>query len=250
MVRSKTGGCAISWCMAADTHSAADFYGTARGAVAARLLRARLSELWPNLAGQSVLGVGYAAPYLRLWREQARRAIAVIPAQVGVARWPAGAPNLSCTAEEDALPFPDLCFDRILLVHGLEAAENARRMLREIWRVLKDDGCLLVVAPNRRGMWAHVETTPFGQGQPYSAGQVGRLLAAAMFRVERRDAALYVPPTNLRLLLRSARLIERTGRRMVPRFAGVTITEAVKDVYAAMPVRPVLRRRLVVAEAA
>jgi ubiquinone/menaquinone biosynthesis C-methylase UbiE len=27
-------------------------------------------------------------------------------------------------AEEDALPFPDLSFDRILLVHGLEA-ENA-----------------------------------------------------------------------------------------------------------------------------
>jgi hypothetical protein len=36
----------------------------------------------------------------------------------------------------------------------------------------------------------------------------------------------------------------------VPRFAGVTITEAVKDMYAAVPVRPVLRRRLVVAEAA
>jgi SAM-dependent methyltransferase len=235
--------------MATDTHSAADFYATSRGAVAALLLRERLNGLWPSLPGQSVLGLGYAAPYLRLWREEAQRCVALTPAQVGAARWPAGAPNLSCTAEEDALPFPDLCFDRILLVHGLEAAENARRLLREVWRVLKDDGRLLIVAPNRRGMWAHLESTPFGQGQPYSPGQIGGLLAASMFRVDRRDTVLYLPPVNLRLVLRSARLWERIGRRFVPQLAGVTLTEAVKDMYAAVPIRAV-RRRLVLSEAA
>ena len=125
--------------MAADAHAAADFYGTARGAVTARLLRERLALMWPDLAGQSVLGIGFAAPYLRLWRDHAARCIALTPAQMGVARWPVGAPNLSCTAEEDALPFPDLTFDRVLLVHGLEAAESARRLLRETWRVLKDE---------------------------------------------------------------------------------------------------------------
>ncbi len=143
--------------MAADAHAAADFYRTARGVVTARLLRERLALLWPDAAGQSVLGVGYAAPYLRLWREQAVRCLSVTPAQMGVARWPLGAANLSCTAEEDVLPFPDLMFDRVLLVHGLEAAENARRMLREIWRVLKDDGRLLIIVPNRTGLWAYLE---------------------------------------------------------------------------------------------
>ncbi len=236
--------------MAADVHAAADFYATARGAVTARLLRERLVALWPDLTGQSLLGLGYGAPYLRLWREQARRCIGVTPAQIGVARWPAGAPNLTCTAEEDALPFPDLTFDRILLVHGLEAADNARRMLREVWRVLKDDGRLLIVVPNRSGLWAYLEATPFGHGQPYSFGQLGRLLAASLFRVERRDAALYLPPSTWRLVLRSGPLLDRTGRRLVPALAGVTITEAVKDVYAAMPVKTVPRRRLVLAEAA
>ncbi|MBN8925312.1 MAG: methyltransferase type 11 [Rhodospirillales bacterium 69-11] len=236
--------------MAADAHAAADFYGTARGAVTARLLRERLSTLWPDLSGESVLGIGYAAPYLRLWREQARRCVALTPAQMGATRWPAGAAGLSCTAEEDALPFPDLVFDRVLLIHGLEAAENARRLLREVWRVLKDDGTLLVVAPNRSGMWAYWESTPFGHGQPYSAGQVGRLLAGAMFRVERRDLALWMPPTRRRLILRAAPLCERFGRRVMPGLAGVTITEAVKDVYAAMPIEPVPRRRLVLADSA
>jgi len=236
--------------MVSDAHFAADFYATRRGALAARLLRERLGLIWPVLPGQAVLGVGYAAPYLRLWREQAARCIALTPAQVGAARWPVGSANLSCTAEEDAWPFPDLCFDRVLLVHGLEAAESARRLLREAWRVLKHDGRLLVVAPNRSGMWAHVESTPFGHGTPYSPGQVGRLMAACMFRVERRDAALFVPPTNLRLVQRGARLWERTGRRFLPRFAGVTITEAVKDMYAAVPAGARTRRRLVLAAAA
>jgi SAM-dependent methyltransferase len=236
--------------MAADAHAAADFYGTARGAVTARLLRERLALMWPDLTGQSVLGIGFAAPYLRLWRDQATRCIALTPAQMGVARWPVGAPNLSCTAEEDALPFPDLTFDRVVLVHGLEAAESARRLLRETWRVLKDDGRLLVVAPNRSGMWAYLESTPFGHGQPYSFGQIGRLLADSLYRVERRDTALYLPPSHWRLVLRGSPVLERSGRRMLPGFAGVTITEAVKDIYAAMPVKAVPRRRLVLAEAA
>jgi len=236
--------------MAADSHAAADFYGTTRGAVAARLLRERLVAMWPDLHGQSVLGIGFAAPYLRLWRGTAERCIAVTPAQMGATRWPVGEPCLSCTAEEDALPFPDMSFDRVILVHGLEAAENARRLLREIWRVLKDDGRLLVVAPNRAGLWAYVERTPFGHGQPYSFGQLGRLLAASLYRVERRDTVLWLPPVGPRLMLRSADLFERAGRRLMPGMAGVIISEAVKDVYAAMPLKPVPRRRLVLAEAA
>jgi SAM-dependent methyltransferase len=232
-----------------DARATAEFYATPRGAVTALLLRERLSRVWPHLRGECVLGLGYPAPYLRLWREEAARCIAVTPAQIGAARWPAGAPCLSCTAEEDALPFPDLTFDRILLVHGLEVADHARRMLREVWRVLKDDGRLLVVAPNRRGLWAHLESTPFGDGQPYSPGQIEHLLAAALFRVEQRDTALYVPPLRSRAVLRTARLWERAGRRVAPTLAGVTLTEAVKDMYAAVPAEAVARRRVVLAEA-
>lgn len=236
--------------MTADAHFAADFYGSACGGVTARVLRERLSAMWPDLCGLSLLGIGYSVPYLRLWREDALRCIALTPAHIGVARWPTGVANLSCTAEEEALPFADLSFDCILLVHGLETAENARRLLREVWRVLKDDGRLLIVAPNRSGMWAYWDGTPFGHGLPYSMGQLSRLLAAGLFRVERRDAALWMPPSRLRVLLRSAALFERAGRRMMPGLAGVMLTEAVKDVYAAMPLATVPRRRLVLAEAA
>jgi len=236
--------------MAADAHTASQFYGSLRGNVACRVLRERLVQVWPEVTRRSILGLGYAAPYLRAWQSQAERCIAAVPAQVGVSRWPVVSPNLSCTVEEDALPFPDLFFDRILLVHGLEAAENARGLLREVWRVLKDDGRLLVVAPNRVGLWAHVESTPFGHGQPYSPGQIGRLLAASLFRVERREFALYLPPVRFRPVLRTARLWEQAGHWLAPQLAGVTVTEAVKDAYAAVPLERARQRRLVLSEAA
>ncbi len=239
--------------MSAEGHSPAAFYATSQGALTSRLLRARLLQLWPDLRRHSILGVGYTAPYLRAWRGQAERCVAAVPLQAalhaGSIRWPLVTANQACAVEDSALPFPDLSFDRILLVHGIEAAENARVMLREAWRVLRDDGRLMVVAPNRVGLWAHVESTPFGHGQPYSPGQIGRLLEAHLFRVERREFALYAPPTRLRLVLRTARFWEDAGRRYAPGLGGVTLTEAVKDAYATVPLARGRHRRRVLSQA-
>ena len=235
--------------MGTDTQAAAEFYSTAMGAVALRLVRERLAMLWPDLAGQTVLGLGFTGPYLRTWRDTAR-CIAAAPAPSPAVNWPGDGPGRSCSVEEHQLPFAGLSVDRVLLVHGLENAENARRMLREVWRVMKDDGRLMVIVPNRVGLWAHSESTPFGQGQPYSPGQLGRVLASSLFRVERRDRVLYLPPSSHRLVLRSARMFERAGRRLAPQLAGLTINEAVKDVYAAIPLAVPARRRLVLSEAA
>lgn len=233
--------------MAIDATAMADFYATRRGVIAARMIRARLQGLWPDLTGMAVIGIGYPAPYLRFWRGQAERCIAVTPAQIGAARWPAHRPGLSVTAEEDALPFADVSVDRLLMIHGLEQAESARRMLREAWRVLKPDGRLIVAVPNRTSAWAYLERTPFGHGQPYTASQLGRLLASALFRVERHDVALFMPPLGGGTILKTAPLAERAGRRAVPQAAGVIFAEAAKDVAGVMPLRGA-RRRMVFVE--
>ena len=198
--------------MAADAHTASQFYGSARGGVACRLLRERLVQLWPDLTRQSVLGRGLRRA---LFAGVAGAGGAVRrgdPGPGGRGRWPPVSANLSCTVEEDALPFPDLFFDRILLVHGLEAAENARALLREVWRVLKDDGRLLVVAPNRRrALGACGEHAVRPRASPIRRARSAACLRPSLFRVERRDFALYMPPTQLRLVLRTARLWERSG---------------------------------------
>jgi hypothetical protein len=99
--------------------------------------------------------------------------------------------------------------------------------------VLVGNGRILVVAPNRSGMWAQTEVTPFGWGHPYSPSQLSRLLRDHMFTPERTAHALYVPPTRSRALLRSAVAWERIGVPWFPRFAGVVMIEAGKQLYAA-----------------
>ena len=229
----------------APAGSVAAFYATPRGKVAAEVLRDRMRAFWPDLHGMSVLGLGFGSPYLSLWQATAYRCIDAIAAPFGPA-----SPGHACLVAEDHLPFPDLSFDRILLVHGLEHADDLRHLLREVWRVLKDDGRLLVTVPNRLGLWANVEATPFGHGTPYSPRQIASVLASAMFRPERRDTALFVPPFNMRLLLRSWPAWEQIGHAMAPEIAGVTLTEAVKDAYAAMPLAEGLRRQVILPEAA
>jgi SAM-dependent methyltransferase len=223
--------------------SAAAFYVSPRGLTAAAVLRDRMAAFWPDLGGMAVLGLGYAEPYLTLWRDTAYRCVSASPAS----RAPVPGGH-ACLVLEDRLPFPDLSFDRILLIHGVDEAGDAKRLLREVWRVLKDDGRILVAAPNRLGLWAHVETTPFGQGRPYSYAQIAGLLAAGMFRAERRDAALFVPPVTAKFLLRGWEIWEQAGHALARDLAGVILVEAVKDAYAALPTAAVARRHVLMPE--
>ncbi len=209
-----------------------EFYARRLGRTAQRMVRRRLRELWPDVSHQRVLGLGFATPYLGVFRGEAERVVAAMPAGQGVLHWPLGERGLSTLVDETDLPLPDLSFDRVMLVHTLECAEQLRPMLREVWRVMTDSGRLVVVVPNRRGLWARFETTPFGHGRPYSVGQLRRLLRDNMFMPMENHRALFVPPTSLRLIQSSAGAWEKLGSRFFPAAGGVVIVEAVKQMYA------------------
>ena len=222
-----------------------DFYHSHLGQVARRIIRHRLREIWPDMAGERLLGFGYAIPFMRPYLDQAERVLAAMPAQQGVLRWPTEGPGKIALVEETRLPFADLAFDRVLMVHGLESSEALRPMLREIWRVLSDSGRILIVVPNRRGLWARFERTPFGHGRPYTAGQVSRLLRDTMFTPLRTEPALFVPPSRWRLLTRGAAAWERIGARWMTPIAGVVLVEAKKEIYASNAVEAKGRRVIV-----
>ncbi len=208
-----------------------EFYDSVLGRVARRMIGRRIRELWPDVRGLSVAGLGYATPYLGVFRSEAERVVAVMPAGQGVVPWPREGHGLTTLADETSLPFPDRSIDRILLVHALESAQQVRPMMRGIWRVLGDGGRLLVVTSNRRGLWSRFERTPFGHGRPYSPRQLSQGLRDAMFAPYQAATALYVPPFRSRMILSSAAAWEKIGERWFPGFAGVAIVEATKQIY-------------------
>ncbi len=212
------------------------FYASRLGVVVRRLIGRRLAKRWPRLSGECVLGMGYATPYLQDLAGDAERVLALMPAAQGVATWPLEGPNQAALVEEDALPLPDVSVDRALVIHCLEMVANPRDHLREIWRVLAPGGRVILVVPNRSGIWARTEKTPFGHGQPYGSGQLTSLLRDAQFSPIGWSEALAVLPLY-GPWLGSGITWERVGRTLWPAFAGVIIVEATKQLYQGVAVR-------------
>ena len=230
--------------MSLDVVDLRNFYAQPLGVVARRFVGRGVRARWPDLRGMRVAGIGYATPYLGLFREEAERCLAFMPAAQGVIKWPSARPTLAALVDETELPLADASVDRVLIVHGLEMADDVFALLREVWRVLAAGGRLLAVVPNRRGLWARIDTTPFGHGRPYSRSQITQLLRETWFTPTGWGEALYVPPVARAWFLRSAVAWERAGSTISAPFAGVHIVEASKQVYRAIPVRQE-RRRLV-----
>lgn len=220
------------------------FYAAPLGDMARRFLSRIVRTRWDNCTGLSVLGIGYASPYLSDFREQAVRTLAFMPAEQGVVNWPSTGVSASALVETTMLPLPDSCIDRVLVVHALEVSEQPRELLAEAWRILTPGGRLILVTPNRGGLWSRVDTTPFGHGQPYSRGQLRDLMRETMFSPIHWCEALYCAPFARRLLLRLAPALESFGARFSLPGAGVLVVEATKQLYRPVGLRRVQRRAL------
>jgi ubiquinone/menaquinone biosynthesis C-methylase UbiE len=129
----------------------------------------------------------------------------------------------------------DSVFDRVLLVHALEESMSAHGLLREVWRVTAPEGRVAAIAANRAGIWAHVDSTPFGHGRPFSRTQLAALLRDAMFEPTASSRALFAPPWSWRPLLAVADDLERVGEAVWPAFGGLVMMEAVKRLAAEAP---------------
>lgn len=227
-----------------DLHA---FYSSPLGNAARRALSQKIRAIWPNLSGLSLLGMGYTTPYLPLFLGEAARCLAMMPASQGVMRWPGHAASLTALVDETGLPLEDASVDRILLVHSLETSEHIRPGLRELWRVLAPGGKILIIAPNRIGLWARSKSTPFGHGRPFSRGQLTGLMRDCLFSPEQWSASLYMPRLGRIMMTNNPEGWERVGRHVWPRFAGVWIVEASKQIYVPIPEQPRARLRQMLA---
>jgi SAM-dependent methyltransferase len=219
--------------MRRDVLELRQFYASRLGQAAREMVSRKVLEAWGDAHGQDVLALGYATPFVAHLRPAARRVVAAMPAQQGVEIWPGGQKNLATLAAEDALPFANALFDRILLVHAVEEAPDPIGLLREVWRVLSPSGRVIVAVAARNGLWADAEKTPFGHGRPYSRAQLAELLREAELEPSGYTRALYVPPFGW--LAGWAEGFEQAGSRLWPGFAGLLLMEAVKQTFAVKP---------------
>lgn len=208
------------------------FYATPLGHTVRRLIGTRLRARWRHIEGETLFGFGYASPFMGTFRGEARRIGSMMPAQQGALVWPHNGDSMTVLVDAEDLPLPDASVDRLIVAHCLENAERPDRILAEIWRVLSAEGRVIFIVPNRGGIWARTEATPFGYGRPFTRGQLEQQLTRAMLSTVGCLWALHLPPVERPLVLKSAVAIERFGARTWPSSAGVMILEARKELTA------------------
>ncbi len=213
------------------------YYRTGLGRAAQRAIREQVRALWPDTHGLSVVGFGFAAPLLRPFLQDSARVISLMPGQQGVMPWPPGEPNLSVLCEETLWPLETGSVDRLVLMHGLDTSEDPFQVLEECYRTLAPEGRALMIVPNRGGLWARNDKTPFGFGRPYSMRQLEGQIRSHDFVPERAQAALFQPPSNRRFWMKTGAMWERLGQRLPGGFAGGVLMLEVKKQIPAPPRR-------------
>lgn len=213
-----------------------DFYDRTEGRLIRRVLSRRLREAVGDVRGKRVLAIGFGTPFLRSFVATAETTVAVMSGRMGAVVWPRRAPCRVVIADEAEMPFADRSFDRVILVHGLEWTPNPQALMRDVWRVLTDDGRLVVIAPNRRSVWSALDGTPFGHGRPYSRGQLNALLREALFTPQWSGAAMAVPTGATRGSVAFARATEKLTARWFPGIAALIMATAAKQIYGVTPI--------------
>ncbi|MEX6724184.1 class I SAM-dependent methyltransferase [Parapedomonas caeni] len=198
------------------------FYTSPLGLRVAREVRRAMTPLLRQRTTDRVLGLGFCPPFLAGLESRVERLAMAMPARQGACVWPRDGDNRSVLVDELALPFADALFDQVVLVHALEFVDPARRLLREVWRVLAPGGTLLVVAANRAGLWTHFEATPFGNGRPFGRAQLRQLLETGLFAPRDWTPALVMPPYRWLMPL------ERLAARATPGLGGIHVVLADK----------------------
>ena len=156
-------------------------------------------------------------------------------------------PGPSAIGQLHRLPVADDSIDCVLLPHTLDFSDRPHAILREVHRVLRSDGFLVMLGFKMGGLWGMRRLIP-GAGLPPGADH---LISERRLRdwLQLLDLSIHgTSPYFFRWPLPGIRgpssaNWEHRGQRWWPEFAACYILTAQKRVSTLTPVRPVWRRK-------
>jgi len=158
-----------------------------------------------------------------------------------------GVPGAALISEPAALALQSDSVDVMLLPHTLEFEPDPHEVLREVGRVLRGEGELLVLGFEPLGSWSLRNSftrggCPPGLRRTISESRLADWLKLLGFEVGAAERFLYAPPLRALHTGQARGWLERIGRRAWPRLSGAYLLHARKRVHSMTPVR--LRNRM------
>ncbi len=210
-----------------------EFYRSPLSNNVQNVIKKMLARLRQTYQNKKTLFVGFGAPYA----EQTKSEFLLMQAHFGVLAWPDNDKNRALLSYEDEWAFTDHIFDEIVIVHGLEYAQHAGNLLQECYRCLRPEGRLIIITPNRRGIWVRSDKTPFGFGQPYTLTQLSLLMKKYNFIPVDVVRNLYTIPSSTWSGNLWSWVFEQIASRTLQKFSGIIGVAAIKRVHASIPMK-------------
>lgn len=203
-----------------------DWFNTALGEYVLGRERAWLDQVTPDIFGYHAIQLG--SPELDLLREsRIVHRLIVAPAEVN-----GNHPDVKAQFHE--LPFEAQSIDLCVLPHILEFTQQPHEILREIDRVMRPEGRILIIGFNPwslfgvKKLWAS-KGYPW-QGQFVSLVRMKDWLQLLGFEPSSGKLACYIPPCETLEWQRRYQFLEQAGDRWWGVSGGVYMLEAIKRV--------------------
>lgn len=164
---------------------------------------------------------------------------------------------VSLRCDFDALPFASQSLDLVVLPHTLELARDAHDTLREVERVLRPEGRVVITGFNPRSLWAlrhrlgafrrriRAGGTPFlpVTGELIGYRRMRDWLRLLDFEVDRGRFGCWRPPLRSQRWLERTAWLDRLGEQAWPVFGAAYLIVAVKRVRGMRLIGLAQRRR-------
>jgi SAM-dependent methyltransferase len=152
-------------------------------------------------------------------------------------------------ADPHWLPFPESSIDLIVLPHALEFTDEPHQLLREVYRVIRPGGQLIVAGLNPFSLFGFKRYFGRAQTMPWNGNFIAlyRLkdwLTLLGFEVSGGRLDCYVPPFAQEHWLRRFHFFENAGDRWWPIAGGVYFLRATKRVLGMRVITPAWTRRV------
>ena len=156
-------------------------------------------------------------------------------------------PGAALAADPLQVPLADQSVDLAVLPHVLEGHPNPHEVLREVARVLRAEGQIVISGFNTLSLFRARQAFSGRQEAPWDAKFISLLrlrdwLRVLGFELNGGMFGCYAPPFSERRWLERFAFMEKAGARWWPIAGGIYVVRAIKRVPGAMLVTPDWRR--------
>ena len=212
-----------------------EWFATPQGAYVLDWELARVDQVVADIFGYFAVQVGLPGiDFLRASRVTTRRSAAL-------------GPGAQVVADAHELPFASESLDLVVLPHLLEFSDEPHQILREIERVLRPEGQLVVLAFNPVSLWGVKKLFTRARCPPWSAEFVSVLrmkdwLKLLNFEMRGGRFGCYRPPFESEPWLARLGFLEHAGDRWWPVAGAVYLMQAKKRVAGMRLITPSWRQ--------